>query len=177
MRLEPWKCPECDQPAKGTLETIPGVALLLFDEEGNAEYAGGNDVCWDGQTTIVDDAGMVTAICPAGHQWQAKTNVDGSCAAEDPGPIHSEKPATGVIEVSGGVVQDVYCSEPKTRVFVIDWDEDHGVYEVADDQGRIQRASVAEFPVHAFDSLSGTMTEKALQVAVPISTHNPREPS
>jgi len=74
MRLDPWKCPECDQPAKGTLETIPGIALLLFDEDGNAEYFGQTDVCWDGQTTVRDDRDRVRLICADGHEWLASIN-------------------------------------------------------------------------------------------------------
>ena len=40
MQFDPWKCPECDQPATGTVEVVHGVALLIFDDEGHAEYAG-----------------------------------------------------------------------------------------------------------------------------------------
>ena len=74
MRLDPWKCPECDQPAKGTLETIPGIALLLFDEDGSAEYFGQTDVCWDGQVTIRAGDGRVTLICADGHEWLASVD-------------------------------------------------------------------------------------------------------
>ena len=74
MRFDPPLCPQCRQLAKGTLETIPGLALLLFDEDGNAEYAGGTDVCWDGQQPIRDERGRVRLICPDGHQWPAVTD-------------------------------------------------------------------------------------------------------
>ena len=50
MRFDPWKCPECDQPATGTVEVIHGLALLLFDDEGDADYAGETKVLWDSQT-------------------------------------------------------------------------------------------------------------------------------
>jgi len=71
MRFNPWMCPQCGQAAKGTLDTIPGVALLTFDEHGNAEYFGQTDVCWDNQTSVVDDQGRVKLLCPDGHQWPA----------------------------------------------------------------------------------------------------------
>lgn len=71
MRFEPWKCPKCDQQAKGTLERIPGLALVVFDEEGEAEYLGSTDVFWDDQITLEDEEGRVTLLCPAGHEWQA----------------------------------------------------------------------------------------------------------
>ena len=82
MRLDPWKCPECDQPAKGTLETIPGIALLLFDEYGDAEYLGETDVCWDGQTAVRDQEGRVTLICADGHEWLA--SMDETCLETPP---------------------------------------------------------------------------------------------
>ncbi len=77
MRFNPSKCPQCGQLAKGTLETIPGLALLMFDEDGNAEYAGGTDVCWDGQQTIRDEQGRVRLMCPDGHEWPAVTGETG----------------------------------------------------------------------------------------------------
>ena len=87
MRLEPWKCPECDQPAKGTLESIPGVARLLFDEDGNAEYFGQTDVCWDGQQTVLDESGRATLVCPEGHDWPAVMDYSGRAF---PSPSHGE---------------------------------------------------------------------------------------
>ena len=72
MRFDPWKCPTCDQPAKGTLDLIPGLARLLFDDNGNADYLGETLVDWEGQRTPTDDQGRVTLCCPDGHQWQAR---------------------------------------------------------------------------------------------------------
>jgi hypothetical protein len=76
MRFDPWKCPTCGQPAKGVREMIPGLTRLLFDEEGDAEYDGGVDLCWDGQTELRDAQGRVTLECSEGHQWQAATSED-----------------------------------------------------------------------------------------------------
>ncbi|MHC4405167.1 MAG: hypothetical protein ACYTG0_36440 [Planctomycetota bacterium] len=85
MRFKPWKCPECGQQAKGTLETIPGIALLLFDEDGNAQYAGETAICWDGQATVCDEYGRVTLDCPDGHAWLAMINdTDDATAASTP---------------------------------------------------------------------------------------------
>ena len=74
MRFNPFRCPECDQPATGTVETVPGVALLLFDEERNAEYAGETKIDWDRQTSLTAARGRVTLECPDGHQWQAMSD-------------------------------------------------------------------------------------------------------
>jgi hypothetical protein len=71
MWFEPWKCPECGHPAKGMLEMVPGLTRLLFDADGDAEYDGGVDLCWDGQTVMRDEQGRVTLECCEGHQWQA----------------------------------------------------------------------------------------------------------
>ena len=69
MRFKPWKCPECGQPAKGSLETVPGLALLTFDADGQAEYDGETEVDWDNQATQHDEAGNDLLECPQGHQW------------------------------------------------------------------------------------------------------------
>ena len=87
MRLNPSKCPQCGQQAKGTLETIPGVARLLFDEDGRAEYTGSTDVCWDGQETVLDESGRATLVCPDGHDWPAvMDDSDPAC----PSPTHGD---------------------------------------------------------------------------------------
>ena len=72
MRFEPWRCENCGETATGTVETVPGVALVLFDEEGNAEYAGETRISWNDQTSLIDVHGRVTLECPNGHQWQAR---------------------------------------------------------------------------------------------------------
>lgn len=71
MRFTPWKCPECGQPAKGTLETVPGLALLTFDDDGKAEYDGETKIDWDGQESQQDECGRSLLECHAGHQWPA----------------------------------------------------------------------------------------------------------
>lgn len=74
MRMNPWKCPECGQAARGTVEVIRGLALLIFDEQGEADYEGETKVDWDSQTSLVDARGLVTLECPRGHQWPATTD-------------------------------------------------------------------------------------------------------
>ena len=72
MRFTPWKCPECGQSAQGTVDTIPGLALLAFDDNGNAEYNGETKIDWNNQTTLHDESGRDLLECPAGHQWPAE---------------------------------------------------------------------------------------------------------
>lgn len=71
MRFWPWKCPECGQAAKGTVEVIPGLALLSFDEAGEATYAGETEIDWNSQATQHDETGHVLLECPDGHGWPA----------------------------------------------------------------------------------------------------------
>jgi hypothetical protein len=71
MRFTPWRCPECSEPAAGTLEIVPGLALLVFGDDGHAEYEGETKLDWNGQTTCRDDSGKVVLECPQGHQWPA----------------------------------------------------------------------------------------------------------
>jgi len=74
MRFSPWKCPTCGQPAAGTLETVPGLALLAFDDSGQAGYEGETKLDWNGQVTCRNESGKAILECPAGHQWPADRN-------------------------------------------------------------------------------------------------------
>jgi hypothetical protein len=76
MRFHPCRCPECGEAAEGTHELVPGLALLTFDGQGEAEYAGETELDWNGQRTIHDEAGRVTLSCPRGHAWQAQMEED-----------------------------------------------------------------------------------------------------
>ena len=82
MRLTPWKCPRCGQPAAGTLETIPGLALLMFDDDGQAEYSGETRVLWNGQETDWDEFGRAILECSNGHAWPAEHEDDSACHLE-----------------------------------------------------------------------------------------------
>lgn len=70
MRFAAPACPTCGKQAEGTLETVYGVAVLQFDEEGRAEYAGGTEMDWHSQQTV-DGPGGVTLECPEGHRWES----------------------------------------------------------------------------------------------------------
>jgi hypothetical protein len=72
MRFDVPRCTLCGELASGTLEQVPGIALLIFDENDTAEYAGETKMAWDDQVTCRDSDGRVTLECPSGHQWQAR---------------------------------------------------------------------------------------------------------
>ena len=71
MRFTPWKCPRCGQAAAGTLETVPGLALLMFDNNGQAEYTGETTLDWNDQATD-QEFGKVILECPQRHRWSAE---------------------------------------------------------------------------------------------------------
>lgn len=72
MVFDAPRCSICGELASGTLESVPGVALLVFDENGQAEYEGETKLNWNDQITCRDGEGRVTLECPNGHQWQAR---------------------------------------------------------------------------------------------------------
>ena len=75
-----------------------------------------------------------------------------------------------VINVSGGLVQGVYCSTPDAEVTLVDFDVDG----VGVDEPRIVRiianglaeyVFVDQFQPHDLESLAGTAVERAIQAA------------
>jgi hypothetical protein len=76
-----------------------------------------------------------------------------------------------VINVYGGLVQEVFCSDPDLEVLLVDWDveaadADHpSVVHVPADDHRSQPAYVTPLPVQALDALQGTPIAAAIDVA------------
>ena len=76
-----------------------------------------------------------------------------------------------VLNISGGVLQDVFSSDPAINIVACDWDtegsdpSDDGIVELPDGRGGTQLANVAEYPVLSFTDLAGTETEAALKAA------------
>jgi hypothetical protein len=76
-----------------------------------------------------------------------------------------------VLNMGGGLVQEVFASDPAITVALVDWDtegcdpSDNGIVEIPDDRGGTQLAHVAECPVEPLDQLAGTETETALKAA------------
>ena len=80
------------------------------------------------------------------------------------------KNPTVIISVHGGLVQDVFCSDPVTRVVLVDWDQEGegvglpGVIEIESD-GRQHAVAVVEYETAKLTDLQGTDIEKALVTA------------
>ena len=76
-----------------------------------------------------------------------------------------------VLNISGGVLQDVFGSDPAITVVQVDWDtegcspSDEGIVEIPDERGGTQLANVAEYHVSPLEELAGTDTEAALKAA------------
>jgi len=76
-----------------------------------------------------------------------------------------------VLNLSGGVLQDVFGSDPAIAVALVDWDvegcspSDNGIVELPDVRGGTHLASVVEYPVWPLEQLAGTETEAALKAA------------
>jgi hypothetical protein len=73
-----------------------------------------------------------------------------------------------VLNVSGGVVQDVFCSDPEAEVIVVDW-ETEGCDSSRDDVVEIEGRGTAVFVAHphrySLQNLTGTVVEAALRAA------------
>lgn len=76
-----------------------------------------------------------------------------------------------VINVYGGLVQEVFCSDPEIEVLLVDWDvepadaEHPSVVHVPADGRRSQLAYVAPLAVQALDALQGTQVAAAIDAA------------
>ncbi len=69
MKFDSLHCPECGEPARGTIDVIHGCALFAEpDENERVDYAGETDVWWEEQTTIAI-GNRLRLICPHAHEW------------------------------------------------------------------------------------------------------------
>lgn len=70
MKFATMNCPDCGEPARGTVETVSGAALLSNPQlDGSVEYSGETDIWWDEQRTVRDPMGRVQLVCRNGHDW------------------------------------------------------------------------------------------------------------
>ena len=76
-----------------------------------------------------------------------------------------------VLNMSGGLVQEVFASDLAITIALVDWDtegcdpSDNGIVEIPDGRGGTQLAHVAECPVEPLEQLAATETEAALKAA------------
>ena len=76
-----------------------------------------------------------------------------------------------VLNVHGGIVQDVFASDPDVEVTLVDWDVDGSdaahpnVVAITDSLGRTRRAYVSPLAVEPLAELIGSDVETAIEVA------------
>ena len=76
-----------------------------------------------------------------------------------------------VINVSGGIVQDIFCSDPAAEAIVVDWDietwspDEPGIVAVRNELDREQLAHVGRRSVVPLLDLAGTEVEAAIEEA------------
>jgi hypothetical protein len=76
-----------------------------------------------------------------------------------------------ILDISDGVLQDVFGSDLDTTVVLCDWDcegsdpSDDAIVEIPDGRGGTQLVAVAECPVLPWTDLSGTETDAAMKAA------------
>lgn len=78
MKLHIPRCPECGEPARGTLERLHGCAEFTQPPANgqSVEYSGRTEVWWEEQWTLCqnDDVpegpdNLPLVVCPNGHDW------------------------------------------------------------------------------------------------------------
>lgn len=72
LKIEIPNCPECDSPARGTVETLPACAEFELGSDGTPEYSGFTEALWDEQETKRDSDGRVELLCGNSHRWFSK---------------------------------------------------------------------------------------------------------
>ena len=78
MKLHTPSCPECGEPANGTLEHLTGRADFNI-EPGlgiDVDYGGWTEIWWDEQRTVLEHEdkpegpeNRPLVCCPNGHTW------------------------------------------------------------------------------------------------------------
>ncbi len=76
-----------------------------------------------------------------------------------------------VVSMCGGVIQDVYCSDPQAQTTIVDWDNEdceptaNGIFEVQIEDVGKTLVYVADFLTQPMKNISGTDVEKALRAS------------
>lgn len=74
------KCPECGEDIQGTVDLVPGVALMTVAPDGAFEWDGETKMTWDGQSNWEDHRismgvppstpkRMWRVTCANAHEW------------------------------------------------------------------------------------------------------------
>ncbi len=77
MKIHRLLCPQCGEPAIGTVERLSGRAEFTpVADDGTTEYSGWTEIWWEEQKTVYqhDEApesadNLPLVICANGHNW------------------------------------------------------------------------------------------------------------
>jgi len=69
MRFAIAVCPTCGGPPEGSVDLIPGTAMLHQNDDGTFDWEGETEVHWDGQYNIAIAPDTMTVQCWQGHEW------------------------------------------------------------------------------------------------------------
>ena len=76
MKFTPAVCHRrnCQANITGTEDTVPGLARVFRFEDGEYDWTGTTDICWDAQESIKDptDPHKILVQCTNGHQFYAR---------------------------------------------------------------------------------------------------------
>ena len=72
MRLAVPYCPTCHQPAVGTVDVIPAIALFTdIAPDGSVMYCGDTQVDWNGQLPRRGPNQLPLVTC-GNHEWESQ---------------------------------------------------------------------------------------------------------
>ena len=89
----------------------------------------------------------------------------------DPTSKDNSAPPCVVLNISGGVLQEVFSDHPRAKIVKVDWGTkgcdptEKGIVEIIDPCGKPQLVAVAEFPSLPLDDLAETDILAALNAA------------
>lgn len=77
MRIHQPICPQCGEPAAGTVERINGRADFIdIQPDGTTDYSGNTEIWWDEQRTVSQNENapegpdnLPLVVCCNGHDW------------------------------------------------------------------------------------------------------------
>ncbi len=125
MKFAVMNCPECGEPARGSIETLSGVAVFTDPApDGSVDYEGTTDLWWDEQKTIRDAQGRAQLICHNGHDWFTEVvHAEGLALSIDAGsdPASAPKAIYSLYSDDDGVV--LYETREDAETAKAEWEE------------------------------------------------------
>jgi hypothetical protein len=113
---------------------------------------------------------LETALSTPGIMNEYANPTFGEFFVADSKPKRKSAPRV-VLDISGGVLQEAFCNDRRTKLIKVDWDTDGsdptdaGIVEITDQNGRCRFVSVVEYPALPPARLAGTDVLAAMSAA------------